>query len=830
MNRFSQINFGDTGSPINLELYHDTVGTLQQKYDQGYIAIASTVEKYNSLPILSVRDKEFINGKINELTQQLNSYGNVNLADPKVVADLTLKAQSLAKDPEVMRRVKNNQNASKVMDGWEKIRANPKLMAEYYHPENEKRDMKIIQDYMDGKTDTISISAPTLYTNVIKRANELAKQIEPRIEFRHENGYTINGKYRSTEDIINGISQTLFQDPSVVNQLAIEADGIFERKSISQIREELLSNGRNREAAIDIAINGYQEALGQTSDNKLKDQYREKIKEYEELKKKTNQETLQLEESLLLMDENSLKEKYRQHYSNQIIRSVANNNEIFQEVAKADLYGLADKKHQHSLERLILDHAGRKELNDARIEAARQLKMLELTASASSIGAKLNPDGTYSFGGVTVESPSPINNDSNPYSTLNQEIEGSNEIIKSNVDALAMAFMEDNFPGDKNEYYKIREQWDKYMSSKDKSLTKELTEEQLNIFNQAKKLLSKKSDPDLLQYITSDESLKKYTPYINAITEESYRKQLLETEIENTTKLAYEKYKRDYPNSKMTKEEFERFAKLPDDAVSEEGIQYGNYAGSSQIGNLNRGKQYINEELKRSNLTDFYRVQIIADADKDWNKGGVYNGAVQKFIELYGIYTPGTNQQASVGGYIATNPTHNGKNYNLPDEYKVKTVDPTRGIIGVELKYKGDSEPVIAEVRVPLTEFRRITGYTPVEGNDAIMKAMKRRNIIAVTEPDGTPKIWHTQGLIPDFSGNIQHSFIRTDNDKWKVRILGPGIDATFPEEVNSWNAGTALIVEKILRLKAEIERDNPTLSKQEIDKKTLELFYQLPR
>lgn len=852
MNRFSQIQFGDAGNPVNQEFLHDTLSTLQQKYDAGYLTVAKTIDAYNNLPIVSLKDKEKVNQKINSLTQQLNGYGNLDLADSKVVADLSLKAQGLQKDPEFMNILSSNKNITLLQERWEKIKSNPKLAEKYWNPINEAKDLKKIQDYMDGKISKFDSAIPTLYVDTNKIATDLVKGMAPQMGFKIDNGYIIEGKYRHASDMVALQKNTLSSNAAFMGQINMEADSIFDSNGYNTIGSSLKSSINASKAEIESAIRQYEIEKGKTGDASLKSQYEDQIKIHSEALGKINSRIENIDNLLVRGDKEGLKSLYRENYLNNFITGIAAGNVIKEERIKPDQYGVLAKNQAFQVEKLKVQqsfqerlHADKMQLEREKIEASYQntaMRVMGKGLTKSEMGKFLSGEGV-DLSSIVTE-PSTVNNDENPLGTIGNEIQSINNNIVEGLKDLTLAYLKDTLGStDLEAYRRVQQQWEKAGGLKPTGMGAKITTEQLKIVDSAAKFMDIASDPSRLQELSDNPNLSQYAGAINELQKEAFRKSLLESSIEDAQKQAWMSYKSKNPN--VSFEDFKAGVKSSGSSIFETTRKnpittgaMGLYIPSTQeaVGTnfISGSREEVNKILRNKGVTTFYKTQMIADTDKTWNKGSDRNNAVRRLASYYGVIPEGGKQVSAVNGMLRGMEAKRGEKIDSPDDIVVRGYTPGSNKIIAEFQYKGkDKGSISVEIPLPKKEFGELTGYNPPKDEKDLHSAMM------MSGKTSNPVFYSIMDKMPTFKGNVQYSFDPVSNEMWELKVKVPGdyfpnkkptdvllkVDGRYTS-VNNWAEGEAMLTQYITLLQKSLKAQQPDLSDLEIDKLALDTFY----
>ena len=104
------IQYNRTTSNINLPLEANVLNTLEGRYNQNKAQIQQVLDAYGSIDLLRDEDKEYLAGKLRDVTESINNSGNRNLARSYVAQDALNKAKTVAQDTVVLNAMESTLN------------------------------------------------------------------------------------------------------------------------------------------------------------------------------------------------------------------------------------------------------------------------------------------------------------------------------------------------------------------------------------------------------------------------------------------------------------------------------------------------------------------------------------------------------------------------------------------------------------------------------------------------------------------------------------------------------------------------------------------------
>lgn len=832
-------------SVINEELYDRTMNELQTKYDEGYLTLQKSLEAYNALDLIKPEDIAYRDKKVSELTDRLDGYGNVNLADPKEVMRLQREASGLSKDKTLMSMVSSTANYRQLIDRYAKLKENPKLI-QYYDPANEYADMKQVEGWLNGTNSSLGIRTPTLKTDVDKIAQTQFKNMKPTA-YSYVNGmYIVNGEMLSEGDLMNSGLNLVQGDANVQGQLMRNADFAFKDATPEQMYNLALSNKVDMIAEARTSLSNYENQLKDASVdatqragitnriNQLKANIVQQEESYRDLASRYNRGEIS--------DLNSLKYEV---YASKWIKSQATPFIVNREKITPNQSALTamreDGTNRRFNEKLQFD-AQQGELN----RNARAIQSLnQMNAQLSKIGKV----GRYDENGnLVIEGGVATSGVYQQLSTLQPDGEGIDAVKQ--IDQSILRSQNDN----KliiNEFTKnVLEDTDPVLLSKVKPLldggnifdnttgkflgdSQGISQAQIDMLRQYDELLDNAKNPDFLK---NSPLLSTYGNVINQLNINQMKWNSLENEKTKAIDKVY--------NEAKSKKEFNGTLAQFKQQLESEAINIGN-TGLKQFGNVGptapnvstpKFIKQVNDELNKSTIkNEFLTAKVVGEKDEIYNNPeNAYNQLVKNAAFEKGVYVNG--KLASVNGNI-----QNGVSYgtDIPnvENVIVTGIIPNTDQVRVELEYKEkpDDKTTIrkqAIVQMNPNDMNTLTGrnsqtYNPYANFDQylINGQMQDKN--------GNPLWFNLNGDIPDMLGNLQYRVwnfdgkmsislnIPTANGDAEVKIKG----VNFNSEEGLRTIKTSL-VKLYTNTRAQVIAENPNVTPETINKLTLERIY----
>jgi len=214
-----------SGIPLDLVIQ---VGSMKQaQYNQAVQNTQSMLDYYGQQDIIRPEDKDIINNKLNDTVNNLNTFSDLDLSDPRVQSQLSGITSKAFNDSDITSRIVNNRKARQFLNTIEDTKKNH---PEQYNSANEADAMDQFNKWYNDPTNNKFDATYTPYTDIQKIQRDAIDPILKNPDIRNEiewytdaNGNRVKRGEREikevTRDKILGVLQTMPE--SVRNQYLI---------------------------------------------------------------------------------------------------------------------------------------------------------------------------------------------------------------------------------------------------------------------------------------------------------------------------------------------------------------------------------------------------------------------------------------------------------------------------------------------------------------------------------------------------------------------------------------------------------------------------------
>lgn len=229
MSTFISPNFQQSqfisGIPLDLVIQ---VGSMKQaQYNQAVQNTQSMIDYYGQQDIIRPEDREVINNRLNDTVNNLNTFSDLDLSDPRVQSQLAGVTSRAFNDSDITSRIVNNRKARQFLNTIEDTKKNH---PEQYNSANEADAMDQFNKWYNDPTNNKFEATYTPYTDIQKIQRDAIDPILKNPDIRNEiewytdaNGNRVRRGEREikevTRDKILGVLQTMPE--SVRNQYLI---------------------------------------------------------------------------------------------------------------------------------------------------------------------------------------------------------------------------------------------------------------------------------------------------------------------------------------------------------------------------------------------------------------------------------------------------------------------------------------------------------------------------------------------------------------------------------------------------------------------------------
>jgi len=237
------IQYTPTQSGINLPLQAQVLTLKEGKYNTAKAQIQQTLDAYGAQDLLRDQDKEYLAGKLNYITTQINQSGNRDLSKSYVAQGIMSTVKTVAQDPIVLDAVESTQKYKNYSEGWAKIKE--KDITKYSDTNYQYGlDQAGLQDYMTGKTNKLGTPVFIPYTDISKEYKEFSEHLDKydtsvKQMYSDGKGYfvTREGSILTQQDLKNKV-YTLLSD-GAKQQMQVDGWATYDKGNTS---EEKLHN------------------------------------------------------------------------------------------------------------------------------------------------------------------------------------------------------------------------------------------------------------------------------------------------------------------------------------------------------------------------------------------------------------------------------------------------------------------------------------------------------------------------------------------------------------------------------------------------------------
>lgn len=148
---------------VDVDFMHQVLVKKQEQYDAGYANTQKMFDEVGNIKLLKESDTQYLNDKINQVSDKINNLGNVDYSDTKFTASLNRDVAGIVKDKRVQNAILDKKNYDQLMERYTKLKENPELYKKYYSDYNYMEDMEQVNKYLTDPREGVrlSINTPT---------------------------------------------------------------------------------------------------------------------------------------------------------------------------------------------------------------------------------------------------------------------------------------------------------------------------------------------------------------------------------------------------------------------------------------------------------------------------------------------------------------------------------------------------------------------------------------------------------------------------------------------------------------------------------------------
>lgn len=220
-------NLAQWVDPLDTDALSKALAYKQQKFDQGVQQIQSEISTYQSQVgnLFRESDQQYLQSKVDEYVNTVNSkFGGADFSEASTIGNVSRVGSVIYKDDRIINAIKDSRAISNLLQGYQKMKADPKLM-QYYSPANEAWDMSAVQRYKDNPEERYNGSSnPTPYSNNQAKTEKITQKIEADAQtILGKDGYMTYIKGVGGEKVRKIVQNQLNSDPSATTQMNIDA-------------------------------------------------------------------------------------------------------------------------------------------------------------------------------------------------------------------------------------------------------------------------------------------------------------------------------------------------------------------------------------------------------------------------------------------------------------------------------------------------------------------------------------------------------------------------------------------------------------------------------
>lgn len=838
----------------------DDLSYKQAKFDEGYLQISNTLQSYNSLDLIRPEDIQYRNNKVAQLTEHLNSYGNQDLSNVKVAAQLTIDAKSLSTDKDLIGKIQSTKNYRQLVDRYNKMKENPKLLP-YYSDVNEWRDMKEASQWLTGQSSTMTKSSPTLKVDTDKILGDMMAKIAPTITSTPNGMYMVEKQMRTQNDLKRSTMDKISSDSSIRSQLMANSEYLYKDQTPdtiinSSIERRMKSIDETKESISQYKI----QLLDATTSKEDKSSIDERIKYLENEVLPEQQKIVDnLKSSALKGDYSQASSEAYMMYLDTYADSVTRPYIVDKTKVTPNQVAMFREKNMLHSQEVSAKMQQERDLNAIDWDNKFKLQAMNNEAQLKKAGLTTDGNGNLISGsnGAYFQLPA-IDENTKEVNAISEITTKSTRYKNENRNIMSQMVEEILEKTDRTLLNKLQpllrnpnganifDNNGKYLGD-----NKGLSKAEIDLFKQYDYLLDNATNPSLLK---DNPLLNGYAKYSNALIENQTKWEALDNETLKAQKEVFEEsrksgeFKGDWNSFIKTLEGEIKAAsssKLskPTDLFSS-GQQFGVQSSKTEYSGQ-KFRDQINSKLNKSNKVLNFKTGVsIATEDKIFNDpSSKVNQNLRTHIIGVDSETGGTGviidgKTWAINGGIAGGVAVRDKIDGITD-IKVTSIIPNTNQMYVDLYGKdGKGNVVVKRGKVQFNpdQFNNITGYVAPRSADDFSKSLTNG---AMVDSKGNPRYFNLAGDIPDMKANIKYRVFKSGEDELLLNIVtvlpnGKEREVIVPKELIGELKGTNALQDARSRLSTAyidarriVAKKNPSItSLEELEKLTLSEFY----
>jgi len=424
--------------PLNLDLLSSVLSYKQQQYDTEADKVQNQINSISAQTQgMNEADRQYFNGKLNSIVNNINSLGGVDLSDKNIGNQIEGFASSIYNDSTILSAVSAASKINSLQKSYQEAKTNPKL-AKSYSAANEWYDMQAVNQYYQNQKAGEGYhgnSSYTPYAEYDKQVNLVLDKMKATkwSQRRAANGklelYKEDGSRVTAEDVRSVVQGTLNGD-----QLAqMQRDGAYSLLNIKGYQKP------------DLALRAA--ALSNQNVRHLNDEIQSLSSQI--LTGTGNQEELKQKRLTLITQRNKSIQTSASEYLNLSDKDLATS--IFYEtymngkIARNAYTDISNDVAVNPIQKFLIEEQNKnlrgqdklrtaKEIAGNKLDREKEKDRLnrEAQSNPNGVGASLN---SISGGSVLLSTKEPLNN-RDIYNNVNTKIESINTEMNNAIEVL----------------------------------------------------------------------------------------------------------------------------------------------------------------------------------------------------------------------------------------------------------------------------------------------------------------------------------------------------------------------------------------------------------
>jgi len=218
--------------PVDINLMGKVLQFKEANFKANAAKVQEQINSVQNTDLIKDEDKEYLTTKLNNLVENINGMGGVDLGDINVANQLGQMTSNIYSDNDLLESITSTQKVRKLQATYEKMQTDPKLKGTFA-TQNFAYDMQGVNAWLnDGKRTTADngykgTSTPTTYTDLDKAAVEASKLIKAQYtKSTTKDGIYIHNTTKeevTADDVKNEVKNRLMQDPMLQTQAKINS-------------------------------------------------------------------------------------------------------------------------------------------------------------------------------------------------------------------------------------------------------------------------------------------------------------------------------------------------------------------------------------------------------------------------------------------------------------------------------------------------------------------------------------------------------------------------------------------------------------------------------